>query len=121
MIWLFSEADITIFSTIQTHLSCHFHLVFYSLDLRRNGSSSQVINQAQNLLEKASWDRNLCQLESDIAAMTNDLGPNLHRTCVDAPRNASFFFGQVLALWSVADGLCHVKYIRTHKENIKFN
>jgi len=59
MIWLFSEADITIFSTIQTHLSCHFHLVFYSLDLRRNGSSSQVINQAQNLLEKASWDRNV--------------------------------------------------------------
>ena len=79
VIWPSLEAYLTNFDVIWTHLSCYFHPAVDFLGLRRNASSSQVINQAQDLLEQASWDRNLGQLESDIAAMTNDLGPNLHQ------------------------------------------
>ena len=79
MIWSSLEADLTNFAVIQTYLSCHFHRVVDCPGLRRNGSSSQVINPAQDLLKQASWDRNLGQLESDIATMANDLGADLHQ------------------------------------------
>jgi len=49
------------------------------LDLRRDGPSSEIINQAQNFLEQVPRHGNLGQLESDIAAMADDLGPDLHQ------------------------------------------
>jgi len=61
------------------HLNCLFHFVTDSPGLRRYRSSSQVIDQAQDFPEQVSWHHNLCQLKSDIAAMTDHLGPNLHQ------------------------------------------
>ncbi|MCZ6772895.1 MAG: hypothetical protein O7G83_13095 [Proteobacteria bacterium] len=55
------------FFVIGTHLSCHFHRAIDYLGLRRNRSSSQIINQAQDLLEQTSWDGNLGQLERDVS------------------------------------------------------
>jgi hypothetical protein len=49
--------------TIQTHPSRCFHLAADFPGLLRNGSSSQIINQAQDFLEQASWHGNLGQLE----------------------------------------------------------
>jgi hypothetical protein len=79
VIWPSLEANLTNFAIIQTYFPCHFHRVVDYPGLRRNGSSSQAINQAQDFLEQASWDRNLGQLESGIATMANDLGPDLHQ------------------------------------------
>ncbi len=42
------------FSVIQTHPSCRFHLAVDCPGLRRSGSRSQIINQAQDFLEQAS-------------------------------------------------------------------
>ena len=79
VIWWSSEAHLAIFVAIQTHLFRCFCRVVDPLGLRRNGSSSQVINQGQDFLEQASRHSNLGQLESDIAAMANDLGSDLHQ------------------------------------------
>ena len=45
--------------------------------LRRDGSSSQVINQGQDFLEQLPWNGDLGQLECDITTMANDLGSDL--------------------------------------------
>ena len=37
----------------------------------------QPVNEAQDLSEQRSWDGDLCQLESDIAAVAHDLGTDL--------------------------------------------
>jgi len=79
MIWPCSEIHLARSVVIQTHLSHHFHLAVDFLGLRRNGFSSQIINQAQDFLEQVSWHGNLGQLESNIAAMADDLGSNLHQ------------------------------------------
>ena len=76
-IGLHLEGHSVILLAIQTCLSCRFLLAVDSLGLRRNGSSPQVINQAQDFLEQASRDGNLGQLERDVPAMAHDLGPNL--------------------------------------------
>ncbi len=47
------------------------------LGLRRNGSSPQIINQAQDSPEQASRHGNLGQLERDVPPMSEDLGSNL--------------------------------------------
>jgi len=65
------------FLVMQTHLSRQFLLTVYFLGLRRNGSSSQIINQAQNFLEQLPWHSNLSQLESDVTTMADDLGTDL--------------------------------------------
>ncbi len=62
---------------IQAYLSRTFHFTVDFLGLRRNGSSSQVINQGQDFLEQAPRHGNLGQLEGDITAMTDNLGSNL--------------------------------------------
>jgi len=67
------------FTAIQTHLSHRFYLAVDFLGLRRNGSSSWIINQAQDFLEYASRLGNLGQLESDIATMADDLGSDLNQ------------------------------------------
>ena len=46
------EGHSVIFLAIQTHLSCRFLLAVDSLGLRRSGSSSQIINQAQDFPEQ---------------------------------------------------------------------
>ena len=71
------ESHLVVSLAIQTHLSCRIHLTIGSLGLRRNGSSSQIINQAQDFLEQAPRHRNLGQLERDVPAMADNLGPDL--------------------------------------------
>ncbi len=43
----------------------------------RQGSRPQPVNQAQDLSEQSSRDSDLGKLESDVAAMAHDLGPDL--------------------------------------------
>ncbi len=43
----------------------------------RQGSRPQPVNQAQDLCEQGSRDGDLGKLESDVAAMAHDLGPDL--------------------------------------------
>jgi hypothetical protein len=47
------------------------------LGMRRNGSSSQIIDQAQDFLEQASRHDHLGQLERDVAAMADNRGSTL--------------------------------------------
>ena len=74
---LCSEGHSFIFLAIQTHLSRRSYPGVDFLGLRRNGSSSQVINQVQYFLEQASWHRHLGQLERDVATMADDHGTDL--------------------------------------------
>ena len=69
------EGHSVIFLAIQTHLSCRFLLAVDSLGLRRSGSSSQIINQAQDFPEQVPRHRHLSQLERNVAAMSDNLGP----------------------------------------------
>ena len=75
------EGHSVIFLAIQTHLSCRFLLAVDSLGLRRSGSSSQIINQAQDFPEQVPRHRHLSQLERNVAAMSDNLGPDLHQPC----------------------------------------
>ncbi len=61
--------DLVIFFSIRTHLACLFLLAVVSSGLRRNGSSSQVINQGQDFPEELPRHGNLGQLERDVPAM----------------------------------------------------
>ena len=67
------EGHSVIFLAIQTHLSCRFLLAVDSLGLRRSGSSSQIINQAQDFPEQVPRHRHLSQLERNVAAMSDNL------------------------------------------------
>ncbi len=71
------EGHSVTFLAIQIHLSCRFLLAVNSLGLRRSGSSSQIINQAQDFLEQAPRHRYLGQLERDVPAMADNFGPDL--------------------------------------------
>ena len=73
------EGHSVIFLAIQTHLSCRFLLAVDSLGLRRSRSSSQIINQAQDFPEQVPRHRHLSQLERNVAAMSDNLGPDLHQ------------------------------------------
>ena len=53
------EGHLVVSLAIQTHLSCRNLLAVDSVGLRRNGSSSQIINQAQDFLEQAPRHGNL--------------------------------------------------------------
>ena len=68
------EGRLARFAAIQTHPSCRFHLAVDVPGLRRNGSWSQIINQAQDFPEQFPRHRHLGQLERDVAAMAD------HRT-----------------------------------------
>ena len=67
------------FSVIQADLSRTFHLAVDFLGLRRNGSSSQIIDQAPDILEQAPWYCHLGQLKRDITAMADNHRSNLDR------------------------------------------
>ena len=75
--WPCPEAHSGLFSNIQTHFSHRFCLAVDSLGLRRNGSSSEIINQAQDFLEQASRRRHLGQLEGNVPTMADHLGTDL--------------------------------------------
>ena len=79
MIWPWLEAHLTNFVVIRTHLSCHFHHVVDFLGLRRNGFSSQVINQGQDLQEQVSRHRNLGQLERGVPTVTERFRKDIHQ------------------------------------------
>ena len=71
------EGHLTRYSAIQTHLSRLFHLAVDIPGLRRNGSSSQIIDQAQDFPEQFLRHGDLGQLERDVPAMADDLGADL--------------------------------------------
>ena len=73
------EGHLVVSLAIQTHLSCRNLLAVDSLGLRRSGSSSQIINQAQDFLEQSPRHRHLGQLERDVPAMADNFGPDLHQ------------------------------------------
>ena len=66
------------FFVIQTHPSRRFYLAVDFLGLRRNGSSSQLINQAQDFPEQFPRHRHLGQLERDVLPVADHLGVDLH-------------------------------------------
>ncbi len=76
------EGQLPIFSVIQAHLPCRSHLAVDCLGLRRSGSWSQIINQAQDFPEQVPRHRNLRQLESNIPAVADDLGSDLDQLLV---------------------------------------
>ena len=71
------EGHLSMFSVIQTHPSCRFHLAVDFLGLRRRGSSPQIIDQAQDFSEQLPRHRNLRQLESDIPAVDDHFRADL--------------------------------------------
>ncbi len=54
-----------------------FYLAVEFLGLRRNGSCSRIIDQAQDFPEQFPRHRHLGQLEGDVPAMADDLGTDL--------------------------------------------
>ena len=71
------EGHLPRYSAIQTHLSRHFHLAVDFPGLRRNGSSPQIIDQAQDFSEQFPRHGNLGQLERDVPTMANDFCADL--------------------------------------------
>ncbi len=65
------------FFVIQTHLSCRFHLAVDFLGLRRSGSWSQIIDQAQYFSEQVPRHRHLGKLKSDVPTVPDHLGADL--------------------------------------------
>ena len=43
----------------------------------RQRSQPQPVNQEEGLSEQGSWYGHLCQRKGDVAAMADDLGPDL--------------------------------------------
>ncbi len=64
--WRCPEAHSINFAVIQTHLSRRFYLAVDSFGLRRSGSWSQIINQAQDFPEQfprlAAEKKQICHL-----------------------------------------------------------
>ncbi len=76
-VFLCPEGHLLIFSVVQTHTSCRFHLAIDFLGLCRSGSSSQIIDQAQDFPEQFPRHRHLGQLERDSPAMADHRSTNL--------------------------------------------
>ena len=65
------------------------------LGLRGNGSSPQIIDQAQDFPEQLPRHRNLGQLKRDVATMANNLGADLDQLLPQrGERPAPVPFGQ---------------------------
>ncbi len=71
------EGHLSRFSTIQTHSSCRFHLAVDFLGLRRSGSWSQFIDPPQDFPKQVPGHGNLGQLEREVPAVADNLGPDL--------------------------------------------
>ncbi len=63
--WPCPEGHFSIFSAIQAYFSRTFHLAVDSLGLRRNGPSSEIINQTQDF-----WNNSLGTATSAIWDVT---------------------------------------------------
>ncbi|MCZ6859224.1 MAG: hypothetical protein O7I42_02910 [Alphaproteobacteria bacterium] len=68
------EGHSVTFPAIQTHFARYFHCAVDFPCLRRNGSWSQINNQAQDFPEQFPRHRHLGQLERDVPAMADDVG-----------------------------------------------
>ena len=79
MSWPCPEGHFPIFSAIQAYLSRTFHLAVDSLGLRRNGPSSEIINQTQDFLEQFPRHRHLGQLKRDVLPVTDPLRANFRQ------------------------------------------
>ncbi len=90
MIWPCPETHSAQFFIIQTHPSCRFHLAVDFPGLRRSGSWSLIIDQAQDFPEQLPRHRNLRQLESDIATVADDLGANLDELVAERSQRLVF-------------------------------
>ena len=76
------------FVVIQTHPSVDFCVAVDFLGLRRSGSWSQIINQAQDIPEQFPRHRRLGQLERDVPVTADQLGADLDQLlaqCGDRP------------------------------------
>ena len=73
------EGHSVIFLAIQTHSPVAFSSPSIPSAYARSGSSSQIINQAQDFPEQVPRHRHLSQLERNVAAMSDNLGPDLHQ------------------------------------------
>jgi len=60
------EGHLPRFFAIQTHLACRFHPAVDVPGLRRCGSWSRIIDQAQDFLEQTSWDGNRGQAKAIV-------------------------------------------------------
>ena len=78
--WPCPEGQFPIISAIQAYPSRTFHLSVDSLGLCRNGSSSWIINQAQDFPDQFPRQRHLRQLERDLPAR-----PDAPRTWPEQP------------------------------------
>ncbi len=90
------EGHSVIFLAIQTHLSCRFLRAVDSLGLRPSGSSSQIIDQAQDFLEQTSRHRDLGKLERHVPPVTDGLGTDLHQLFpprAQRPFNVGYWLG----------------------------
>ncbi len=75
------EGHSVIFLAIQTHPSCRFLLAVECLGLRRSGSWSQAVNQAQDFPKQVPGHGDFGQLEREVAAMADNFGADF-----DQPR-----------------------------------
>jgi len=82
-------------------------LAVNSLGLRRSGSSSQIINQAQDFPEQAPRHRYLGQLERDVPAMASGTRPTTRPTMIP-PMMASATTSQ--RLWVGPGGGALIKF-----------
>ncbi len=71
------EGHLPVFTAIQTHPSCRFHLAVDFPGLRRSGFWSQIINQAQDFPKQVPGNGDSGQLERDVPAMADIFGPDL--------------------------------------------
>ena len=86
------EGHLVVSLVIQAYLSRTFHLTVDFLGLRRSGSSSQIITQAQDFLEQAPRHRHLGQLERDVPAMADHFRTDLHQLFPQRGQRLVFHF-----------------------------
>jgi hypothetical protein len=78
------------FFVIQTHLSCRFHLAVDFLGLRRSGSWSQIIDQAQYFSEQVPRHHYLGQLERDVPTVPHHLGADLDQLLAEGRKPTAY-------------------------------
>ena len=75
--WPCLEGHFPIIPATQTHFSHRFYLTVDFLGLRRSGSWSQFIDPPQDFPKQVPGHGNLGQLEREVPAVADNLGPDL--------------------------------------------
>ncbi len=75
--WQCPECHLPTCSIFQTHLSHRFYLAMDFLGPRRTWTSSEIIDQAQDIPEQRPRRRHPGQLERDVPTMADNFGPDL--------------------------------------------